>query len=105
MSCDKLPSFRVIIVGGGVAGLAASIGLRRKGHHVIVLERTAQLQTIGGSLLIPPCASRVLDSYRLWEKFRDADHIPPTNTTFRYADGNVLESVSHAAVGSRFGYP
>lgn len=105
MPASKNPIFSIIIVGGGVAGLAASIGLRRKGHHVTVLESTPTLQTLGGSLLIPPSAARVLDSYGLWERFRKSEGIPPGNTTFRYQDGAVLEEVSYELMEGTFGYP
>ncbi len=105
MPDTKQNSFRIIIIGGGVAGLAASIGLRRKGHHVIVLERTSSLQTLGGSLLIPPSAARVLDSYGLWDTFKKSENIPPGNTTFRYEDGSVLEEVSYDAMERTFRYP
>lgn len=105
MSDSKKPPFRIIIVGGGVAGLAASIGLRRKGHHVIVLESTSSLQTLGGSLIIPPNAARVLDHYGVWQKFKESESIPPGNTTFRYEDGSVLEDVSYKAMEDTFGYP
>lgn len=98
-------SFTILIIGGGVAGLAASIGLRRKGHKVLVLESSTTLQTLGGSLLIPPNAARVLDSYGLWEKFKASETIPVGNTTFRYQDGKVLEEVEYAAMEGAFGYP
>lgn len=105
MSNPEQTLFRIIIVGGGVAGLAASISLRRKGHHVIVLESAPFLQTLGGSLLIPPSAARVLDYYGLWERFKESENIPPGNTTFRYDDGSVLESISYEAMEGAFGYP
>ncbi|KAG4432275.1 hypothetical protein IFR05_012242 [Cadophora sp. M221] len=98
-------SFTILIIGGGVAGLAASIGLRRKGHKVLVLESSATLQTLGGSLIIPPNAARVLDSYGLWEKFKASETIPVSNTTFRYQEGKVLEEVEYAAMEGAFGYP
>lgn len=99
------PHFRILIIGGGIAGLAASLGLRHKGHDITVLESTPELQTQGGSLLIPPSAARVLDSYGVWETFRAAAKVPRSHTTFRYADGCVLESISHAAMEETFGYP
>ncbi|CZR52464.1 uncharacterized protein PAC_02341 [Phialocephala subalpina] len=102
---SKERQLRVIIVGGGVAGLAASIGLRRKGFHVTVLESASTLQTLGGSLIIPPSAARVLDSYGLWETFKKSESVPPGNTTFRYEDGSVLEDVRYAAMEKTFGYP
>ncbi|KAK0116576.1 hypothetical protein ONS96_012433 [Cadophora gregata f. sp. sojae] len=99
------PSFTILIIGGGVAGLAASIGLRRKGHRVTVLESTSTLQTLGGSLLIPPNAARVLSHYGLWEKFKEAETIPKGNTTYRYEDGSVLEEVDYGAMEGAFGFP
>jgi salicylate hydroxylase len=99
------PPFNIIIIGGGVAGLSTSIGLRRKGHHVTVLESTPTLQTLGGSLLIPPSTARILDHYGLWEGFKREENIPPGNTTFRYEDGKVLEEISYEGMRRRFGFP
>lgn len=70
-----------------------------------VLESTTTLQTLGGSLLIPPNAARVLDSYGIWEKFLGSESIPEGNTTFRWEDGSVLEEVSYGAMEGAFGYP
>ena len=39
-------SCRVIIVGAGLAGLATSIGLRKAGLQVLVLEQAAELQEV-----------------------------------------------------------
>jgi 2-polyprenyl-6-methoxyphenol hydroxylase-like FAD-dependent oxidoreductase len=43
---------RVIVVGGGIAGLSAAIGLRRGGHDVIVLERAPRIDPIGAGLTL-----------------------------------------------------
>jgi 2-polyprenyl-6-methoxyphenol hydroxylase-like FAD-dependent oxidoreductase len=55
--------FKIIVIGGGIAGFAASVGLARKGHDVTVLERSKDLQTFGGGLLISSNALRVIEDY------------------------------------------
>ena len=39
----------VVVVGGGVGGLAAAIRLRAAGHDVVLLERNAE---VGGKLAV-----------------------------------------------------
>lgn len=36
---EPLPEYDVAIAGGGLAGLAAAIGLQKKGHRVVLLEK------------------------------------------------------------------
>lgn len=43
---------KVVIVGGGIAGLMQGILLRQKGYEVVVYERTKQIQTRGHAFLI-----------------------------------------------------
>lgn len=54
-------SFSIIVVGAGLAGLAASLRLAQTGHHVQVLEQKAQLSDAGGSLKLAPNATRIFD--------------------------------------------
>ncbi|KAL2867819.1 FAD/NAD(P)-binding domain-containing protein [Aspergillus lucknowensis] len=51
---------KVIIVGAGIAGLAAGIGLRRAGHDVTIYERSSLLREVGAAINVCPNASRVL---------------------------------------------
>ena len=43
---------KVVIVGGGIAGLMQGILLRQKGYELVVYERTKQIQTRGHAFLI-----------------------------------------------------
>jgi 2-polyprenyl-6-methoxyphenol hydroxylase-like FAD-dependent oxidoreductase len=52
---------RVIVVGGGIAGLSAAIGLRRTGHEVIVLERAPRIGPVGAGITLFANAMRALD--------------------------------------------
>jgi 2-polyprenyl-6-methoxyphenol hydroxylase-like FAD-dependent oxidoreductase len=52
---------RVIVVGGGIAGLSAAIGLRRSGHETIVLERATRIDPVGAGLTLFANAMSALD--------------------------------------------
>ncbi|KAL0945525.1 hypothetical protein HGRIS_001007 [Hohenbuehelia grisea] len=54
---------RVVVIGGGLAGLACSIGLRRSGHKVTVLEKDAVLESPPGGVRIPPNATNILKDW------------------------------------------
>lgn len=59
------PSFRVGIIGAGIAGLTAAIALRKyyPAHavEVTIYEQAAQLREIGASIGLNPSGLRVLD--------------------------------------------
>jgi 2-polyprenyl-6-methoxyphenol hydroxylase-like FAD-dependent oxidoreductase len=52
---------RVIVIGGGIAGLSAAIGLQRSGHEVVVLERAPRIDPIGAGLTLFANAMSALD--------------------------------------------
>jgi 2-polyprenyl-6-methoxyphenol hydroxylase-like FAD-dependent oxidoreductase len=53
---------RALISGGGIAGLAAGIALRRAGLDVEIFERSPRLKEIGAGLMIWPNGARALRS-------------------------------------------
>ncbi|KAF3454583.1 hypothetical protein FNV43_RR05031 [Rhamnella rubrinervis] len=52
----------VVIVGGGVAGLATAMALKRIGVEALVLERGKELRTTGSALTLMPNAWVALDA-------------------------------------------
>jgi 2-polyprenyl-6-methoxyphenol hydroxylase-like FAD-dependent oxidoreductase len=52
---------RVIVAGGGIAGLSAAIALRRIGHEVVVLERAPRIDPVGAGITLFANAMRALD--------------------------------------------
>ncbi|KAG1737068.1 uncharacterized protein EDB91DRAFT_1140876 [Suillus paluster] len=66
-------SIKFLVVGGGIAGLACAIALRRVGHHVVVLERysDADISTMShGGIGLPPNVSKILFHWGLERALR-----------------------------------
>jgi len=55
-----MASRHAIVVGGGIGGLAAAIGLHRVGWQVTVLERAPEIAAIGAGISLWPNAQRAL---------------------------------------------
>ena len=51
----------ILIAGGGIGGLAAALGLARKGYRSIVLEQAPELGEIGAGIQIGPNAFHAFD--------------------------------------------
>ncbi|KAH1906962.1 hypothetical protein KXW29_001717 [Aspergillus fumigatus] len=59
----RYSQMKAIIVGGGIAGLAAAIGLRRADHRVQIFERSSFLREVGAAIHVQPNASRILSDW------------------------------------------
>ena len=55
----------VVIVGGGIGGLAAALAVARAGLGVRVLERAAEIHEVGAGIQLGPNATRILDGWDL----------------------------------------
>lgn len=52
----------IIVIGGGIGGLATANALARDGHHVRLLERSASFEPVGAGLVLAANAVGVLES-------------------------------------------
>jgi len=72
-------SSTVIIVGGGIGGLAAALALARRNIQVLLLEQAKQLGEIGAGIQLGPNAFAALDALGVGEAARQravyTDHI------------------------------
>jgi hypothetical protein len=82
-SSNNAKKFNIIIVGAGVAGLSAALGLQQKGHKVTVLERHADTQALGGPINMSPSATRILTQYGLKETIMEQLYVEERPLEFR----------------------
>ncbi|MEU6410138.1 FAD-dependent monooxygenase [Microbispora sp. NPDC046933] len=61
---------RIVVVGAGLGGVAAAVGLHRTGHEVTLFERAVELREAGTGIVVMPNGLRALDALGLAEDVR-----------------------------------
>lgn len=74
----------VLVVGGGMAGLAAALGLQNNGAAVRLVEQASEFGEVGAGLQMAPNATRILERWGLLEELLDVG-VRPRNLVFRDA--------------------
>ncbi len=95
-----------LIVGGGIAGLAAGLGLARIGKSSHVLEKAPHFEEVGAGLQLGPNAVRALQWLGAWEAV--APHcVAPAEIQVRDGlSGNILQRIPLGAdFEKHFGAP
>ncbi|MFZ0091819.1 MAG: FAD-dependent monooxygenase [Solirubrobacteraceae bacterium] len=80
---------RVLVVGGGIGGLSATIALRRAGFDVDVVEKNPAWDVYGVGILQPGNALRALNELGLAQEAIEHGHAMYGDTTW-LADGETL---------------
>jgi len=84
---------RVLVVGGGPAGLTAAIALERRGHAVSVVEIEAELRPVGVGLALQNSPLRALNELGLVDAVVERGYVIDA-VSFLRPDGGVLFRVS-----------
>ncbi|MFD3532652.1 FAD-dependent monooxygenase [Streptomyces sp. NPDC058664] len=95
---------RALVVGGGIGGLAAAIGLHRIGWEVTVLERAAALDDAGAGISLHANGMRALDALGVGEAVRRAARPQCTGGT-RVPSGGWLARMDGVALERALGTP
>lgn len=97
---------RFLIAGGGIGGLAAALGLARKGHRSIVLEQAARFGEIGAGIQLGPNAFHAFDRLGVGDAARAkavyVDHLILMDAV---ADRRITDIPLDEAFRKRFGNP
>jgi len=95
----------VIVVGAGIGGLAAALGLLRTGQQVRVLEQVDVLGEVGAGLSITPNAGKALRHLGLEQDLVRIGSNPPAGCIRHYATGDVLVQLPQDRSRERYGMP
>ncbi|MEU2157045.1 FAD-dependent monooxygenase [Streptomyces sp. NPDC019396] len=95
---------RAIVIGGGIGGLTAAVGLHQRGWNVTVLERATALAPVGAGIGLAPNSQRALDVIGLGDQVR-ALSAWQGDGGLRTPRGRWLNRTDSGAAAERFGGP
>ncbi|MEY3137039.1 MAG: hypothetical protein RL580_771 [Pseudomonadota bacterium] len=95
----------VIVVGAGIGGLAAALGLLRAGQRVTLLEQVGSLGEVGAGLSITPNAGKALDFLGLGEVLTRIGNTPPAGQIRHFQTGATLVNLPQDQSREKYGKP
>lgn len=96
----------VIVVGGGIGGLAAAYGIAKLGKKVTLLEQAPQFGEVGAGLQVGPNGLRALDALGVLEEVNKLAVFPRRHVFMDALSGKELSAVQFGeSFRERFGYP
>ena len=96
---------QVVIVGGGIAGLATALMLARTGFQVRVLERSSEFTEVGAGLQLAPNATRVLAECGVLDDVLERAILPGRLVARSAVTGQQLTVLDLEQTRLRYGYP
>ncbi|KAM5351596.1 hypothetical protein ACJ41O_004319 [Fusarium nematophilum] len=94
---------KIAIIGAGIGGLSAAIGLRRQGHHIDLYERSSFATEIGAGVHLAPNANGILRRWGiLAEEF--GGNFMSHLYEFRQ-NGSLIKHVDLTALNARWQHP
>lgn len=89
-----------MVIGGGIGGLAAAVGLHRIGWDVTVLEQSEEFGEIGAGIVLWPNALKALRAIGLSDRVREMAK-PQLSGGLRTSEGRWLTHWDGAAIQAR----
>lgn len=82
----------VAVVGAGLGGLAAAIGLLQQGFRVQVFEQADAFGEVGAGISLSPNASKILAAWGLGEPLAAMASVPRTGNIMNGLTGELIQS-------------
>ncbi len=83
----------VVIIGAGIGGLAAGLGLQRAGFRVRIFEQAPQLGEAGAGLSVSPNGALGLHALGVFDAFRENAYAPDHQVVRHWQSGRMLAQV------------
>jgi salicylate hydroxylase len=96
---------RVLVIGGGIGGLAAALALERQRAEVIVCEQSPKLSEIGAGIGLAPNAIKALRALGLEDKINAAAYASEFAVIRSWRDGREISRSYQGDYHEKFGAP
>ena len=96
---------RVLIAGGGIAGIAAGFATARAGWQTTVFERTAAFTEVGAGVQLGPNETRILQTWGLGDALKQVAAFPLGLQARSMVMGDVLATLSLKDATTTYGAP
>jgi len=83
----------LVVVGGGIGGVAMALALGRQGHRVQLLEQADQIGAIGYGVQMGPNVMPMLDALGVGAEVRAAAYFPKDILLYDYLTGQTLSHI------------
>ena len=101
-----MASVPLVIVGGGIGGLATALAAARAGRQVHVIEKSPEFTEIGAGLQLAPNATRMLDRLGLLDDVLGVATLPTNLVMMDAVTGSPLTRLDLGdAFRAHYGYP
>uniref|UniRef100_D8QAJ9 Protein kinase domain-containing protein n=2 Tax=Schizophyllum commune (strain H4-8 / FGSC 9210) TaxID=578458 RepID=D8QAJ9_SCHCM len=80
---------KVIVIGAGIGGLAASIALQQDGHETVVYERVTELRPVGAAISVWSNGVKVLAKYGLLDRVKRVSGLMERMAYRQWDNGDV----------------
>ncbi|MEB3100958.1 FAD-dependent monooxygenase [Ferviditalea candida] len=103
---SNLQEVQFIVVGGGIGGLTAALGIAETGRSVHVLEQAPEFGEVGAGIQLAPNATSVLSRFGVMDKISEFAVFPKRLVMMDAITGNELSALELGeAFLEKYGYP
>src|SRR5438445_10388218 len=95
----------IIIVGGGIGGLAAALAIAGRGHPALVLEQAPEFREVGAGIQLGPNSWRCLRQLGVEDRAKKLAVFPEALVMMDAVTAEQVISVPLAGFEQRFGAP